>query len=354
MAGQQPPPQDGRRQSVFLKACRREATPYTPIWIMRQAGRFQDWYRDIRARVDFVTLCRTPELAAEVTVRAARQLGVDAAIVFADILLVLEPLGIGFRFEKGEGPRIDRPLREPRDVDAVAETIDAEQRLGFVGEAIALARAELRLPVIGFAAAPFTLASYLIEGGGSRSYLRTKAFMYRDEGAWHVLMGKLTDALLAYLRMQQRAGADALQLFDSWVGCLSVADYRRYVLPHSRRLIEGLGDAVPVIHFGTGNPALTGPMAEAGGDVLGVDWRQPLSAAWEAAGGPDRVAVMGNLEPAALLAPAERMEAMAEQVLQEAAGRPGHVFNLGHGIMPEATVEQVRRLVEFVHERSAR
>ena len=239
-------------------------------------------------------------------------------------------------------------------MDGVAEAIDAEGRLGFVGEAIALARAELDVPVIGFAGAPFTLASYVIEGGGSRSYLKTKAFMYRDEGAWNALMEKLTSALLAYLQMQIGAGADAVQIFDSWVGCLSVEDYRRYVQPHVRRLLEGLGTQVPVIHFGTGNPALVGAMAEAGGRVLGVDWRQPLSAAWEAAGGPDRVAIMGNLEPAALLAPSERMEAMAEAVLREAAGRPGHVFNLGHGIMPEASVEQARRLVDFVHERSAR
>ncbi len=321
---------------------------------MRQAGRYQDWYREIRSKVDFVTLCRTPELAAEVTVRAARQLGVDAAIVFADILLVLEPLGIGFRFDKGAGPRIEHPIREPRDVERLAVEIDAHASLGFVGEAIALSSRELTIPVIGFAGAPFTLASYLIEGGGSRSYLKTKAFMYRHEHAWHSLMERLTDALARYLRMQAEAGAGALQLFDSWVGCLSVADYRRFVQPHVRRLFDSLPEETPVIHFGTGNPALVGPMAEAGGNVVGVDWRLPLGAAWEAAGGPARVAIMGNLEPAAVLAPRERMEAMAAEVLDEAAGRPGHIFNLGHGIMPEADVDQVRRLVDFVHEASAR
>ncbi len=339
---------------AFLAACRRRPAPHTPIWIMRQAGRYQDWYRAIRAKVDFLTLCRTPELAAEVTVRAARQLGVDAAIVFADILLILEPLGVGFRFEKGEGPRIDQPLRDPSDVNRLAVEIDARASLGFVGEAIALARRDLDVPVIGFAGAPFTLASYLVEGGGSRNHLRAKAFMYRDEGAWHALMERLTDALVRYLRMQVEAGADALQIFDSWVGCLSVQDYRRFVQPHVCRLLDALPRQTPVIHFGTGNPALVGPMAEAGGDVIGVDWRLPLGAAWESAGGPGRIAVMGNLEPAAVLAPREHMEAMAAEVLAEADGRPGHIFNLGHGIMPEADVDQVRRLVDFVHEHSAR
>ncbi|MFW6051764.1 MAG: uroporphyrinogen decarboxylase [Myxococcota bacterium] len=337
--------------SAFLRACRREPTEHTPIWLMRQAGRYQPEYRALRARVPFIELCKTPELAAQVTVQAVEQLGVDAAIIFADILLVLEPLGVGFEFTKGDGPRILSPVRTRAQVDAVADAIDAPDALGYVMEAIRLARRDLSVPLIGFAGAPFTLASYVIEGGGSRNYYETKKLMYGDEGAWNALMRKLSDAVTAYLNAQIAAGAQAVQLFDSWVGCLSPADYVRYVQPHVRRVFEGLDGRVPAIHFGTGNPALYPLMKEAGGDVIGIDWRVELGATWDLLG---ETAVMGNLDPASLLAPRAVMCERADAVLAQAGGRAGHVFNLGHGVMPEAQVDRVRALVDHVHERSAR
>jgi uroporphyrinogen decarboxylase len=336
--------------SAFLKACRREPTDYTPIWLMRQAGRYQPEYRALREKVSFLELCKRSDLAAQVTVQAVEQLGVDAAIIFADILLVLEPLGVGFSFEKGDGPRIHEPVRTAAQVDRMAERIDAEAELGYVMESIRLARRDLKVPLIGFAGAPFTLASYVIEGGGSRHYYETKKIMYGDEGAWHTLMGKLAAAVAGYLNAQIRAGAQAVQLFDSWVGCLSPADYARYVQPHVQGVFEALDPSVPAIHFGTGNPALYPAMREAGGDVIGVDWRVDLGAQWAALG---NVSIMGNLDPAALLAPRQEMCARADAVLAQAAGKPGHVFNLGHGVMPEAQVDQVRALVDHVHERSA-
>lgn len=340
--------------SVFLRACRREPTEHTPIWLMRQAGRYQPSYREIRSKVSFLELCKTPELACEVTVRAVDDLGVDAAILFADILLVLEPLGIGFHFDKGDGPKIDAPVRTHAQIDAVAERIDVSATLGYVLETVRLARRALdgRVPLIGFAGAPFTLASYAIEGGGSRNYYETKKLMYGDEGAWNALMAKLTTAVADYLNAQISAGAQAVQVFDSWIGCLSENDYARYVEPHMRRLFSSLDRAVPHIHFGTGNPALYPRMRAAGGDVIGVDWRVRLDEAWKMIG--DDVAIMGNLDPASLLAPVDVMKARAREVLASAAGRPGHVFNLGHGIMPEASVDQVRALVDHVHEASAR
>jgi uroporphyrinogen decarboxylase len=337
--------------SVFLRACRREPTEHTPIWLMRQAGRYQPEYRELRAKVSFLELCKRSDLAAQVTVQAVEQLGVDAAIIFADILLVLEPLGVGFGFEQGDGPRIHEPVRTGVQIDRVAESIDPDAQLGYVMESIRLARRDLKVPLIGFAGAPFTLASYVIEGGGSRHYYETKKLMYGDEGAWHALMAKLASAVAAYLNAQIRAGAQAVQLFDSWVGCLSPTDYVRYVQPHVRRVFDALDRSVPAIHFGTGNPALYGAMRAAGGDVIGVDWRVNLGAQWDALGA---VSIMGNLDPAALLAPRDAMFARADEVLAQAGGRPGHVFNLGHGIMPEAQVDQVRALVDHVHEQSSR
>ena len=332
--------------NAFLQACRREPTPYTPIWIMRQAGRYQPEYRALRERVSFIELCKTPELACEVTVRAVEQLGVDAAIIFADILLVLEPLKIGFEFTDDRGPRILSPIRDRAQVDAVAESIDASRSLSFVMDAIRMTNKELSVPLIGFAGAPFTLASYAIEGGGSKNYYETKKLMYRDEGLWHAFLGKLSAAIADYLRAQIAAGAHVVQLFDSWVGCLSEPDYRRYVLPHTKAIFQALPPEVPAIHFGTGNPELYPALAEAGGTTIGVDWRITIDRAWSRVG--DEVGIMGNLDPALLLAEPEIMKAGASDILRRAAGRPGHIFNLGHGIMPEASVDQARALVDHV------
>jgi uroporphyrinogen decarboxylase len=337
----------------FLRACRREPTSYTPIWLMRQAGRYQPEYRALREKLSFVEMCKRPEVAAEVTLLPIKQFPLDAAIVFADILLVLEPLGIGFEFTVGDGPQILQPVRTRAAIDAVRERIDVPASLGFVLETIRLVRAELagKVPLIGFAGAPFTLASYVIEGGGSRDYLHTKQLMLGDEGAWNALMTKLTDAVVAYLRAQVAAGAQALQVFDSWVGALGPDDYARYVQPHMARLFRSLAVNVPVIHFGTGNPALYPLMAAAGGDVIGIDWRVDLAAQWRALGD---VGLMGNLDPGSLLAPRAVLEARARAVLDKAAGRPGHVFNLGHGLFPSAPIDQVKALIDCVHEASAR
>jgi uroporphyrinogen decarboxylase len=337
--------------SEFLRACRREPTAFTPIWLMRQAGRYQPEYRALRERYGFVEMCKNAEVAAEVTLLPVKQLNVDAAIIFADILLILEPLGIGFEFTQGDGPRIDKPIRNAAAVDAVAPEIDAEESLGYVLQAIRNTRSGLpsNVPLIGFSGAPFTLASYVIEGGGSRDYMHTKALMFSDPGAFAALMEKLTAALVRYLNAQVKAGAQALQVFDSWVGCLHPADYQSYVQPHMKKLFRELDKSVPVIHFGTGNPALYPLMKAAGGDVIGLDFRADLGATWDVLG---EVAVMGNLDPYSLLGPREELQRRAARVLAGARGRAGHIFNLGHGIFPEASVDQVRALVDFVHEQS--
>ena len=337
--------------SVFMRACRREAVPYTPIWLMRQAGRYMREYREVRAKTTFLELCKTPSLAAEVTVTAAERLGVDAAIIFADILLILEPMGIDLEFAEGEGPVIHNPVRNAGDVGRLREVEDAGA-LSFVYEAISLTRRELKadVPLIGFSGAPFTLASYMIEGGGSKNYVHTKRLMYDDSGAWHAMMSLIARALVKYLNAQIDAGAQAVQLFDSWVGCLSPDDYREFVLPHSRAVIEGVKRGVPVIHFGTGTGALLELMRQAGGDVIGLDWRVRLDEAWQRVG--HDVAVMGNLDPVALFASQDALRSQAKRILEQAGGRPGHVFNLGHGILPETPVENVIALVEMVHEMS--
>ena len=319
---------------------------------MRQAGRYQPEYRALRERVSFIELCKTPELACEVTVRAVDQLGVDAGIIFADILLILEPLRIGFEFTDDHGPRILDPVRTAAQVDGIPDKIDAARSLSYVMDAIRMTCNELEVPLIGFAGAPFTLASYAIEGGGSKNYYEAKKLMYGDEGFWNAFMSKLSRAISDYLIAQIDAGAQAVQLFDSWVGCLSPSDYRRYVLPHTRAIFEALPKSTPAIHFGTGNPELYPAMKEAGGDVIGIDWRISLDRAWSVLG--DGVGLQGNMDPAALLASTEVMRASASEVLQSAAGRPGHIFNLGHGIMPQAKVDQARALVEHVHEASQR
>ena len=331
-----------------MRACRREPVPYTPIWLMRQAGRYMPEYRAVRAKTNFLELCKTPSLAAEVTVTAAERLGVDAAIIFADILLILEPMGIELEFAQGEGPVIHNPVRQASDVDRLRQLEDVSA-LDFVNEAIRQTRRALKpdIPLIGFSGAPFTLASYLTEGGGSKNYVHTKRLMYNDSGAWHAMMSLIAASLVKYLNAQIDAGAQAVQLFDSWVGCLSPDDYREFVLPHTRAVIQGVKPGVPVIHFGTGTATLLELMREAGGDVIGLDWRVRLDQGWQRVG--HDVAIMGNLDPVALFAEREVLLAQAQRVLDQAEGRPGHVFNLGHGILPETPVENVIALVEFVH-----
>jgi uroporphyrinogen decarboxylase len=351
-AGQRPSvsadPARSLHDSMFLKACRRERTDVTPIWLMRQAGRYMPEYRALRAKVSFLELCKRPELAAEVTITAAERLGVDAAILFADILLILEPLGFDLTFTKGEGPTIHNPIRTATDVDRVGSLTNVEP-VDYVMRAVRAIRAGLRadMPLIGFAGAPFTLACYAIEGGSSRHYEQAKAFMYRDLSAWNVIMARLVDSTVCYLNAQIEAGAQALQIFDSWVGNLGPDDYRRYVFPHMQRLFRELAPNVPVIHFGTGTATLLELQRDAGGSVIGLDWRIELERAWAQLG--PNVAVQGNLDPAALLGPREEWQRQACRILDQAGRRAGHVFNLGHGILPNTPVDEVRALVEFVH-----
>jgi uroporphyrinogen decarboxylase len=316
---------------------------------MRQAGRYMREYREVREKTTFLELCKNPALAAEVTVTAVERLGVDAAIIFADILLILEPLGIELEFAKGEGPVIHNPVRRPADVDRLRELQDPSE-LHFVYEAIRQTRSALKpdIPLIGFCGAPFTLASYMTEGGGSKNYVHTKQLMYDDAGAWHAMMSLVSRALIKYLNAQIEAGAQAVQLFDSWVGCLSPDDYREFVLPHTKSVIENVTPGVPVIHFGTGTATLLELMREAGGDVIGLDWRVRLDEGWQRVG-PD-VAVMGNLDPVVLFAKQDVLRERAKQILDQAEGRPGHIFNLGHGILPQTPVENVIALVEMIHD----
>ena len=342
---------DASYNSPFMRACRRESVPYTPIWLMRQAGRYMHEYREVRKRMSFLELCKTPSLAAEVTVTAAERLGVDAAIIFADILLIVEPMGLELEFGKGEGPIIHNPVRSALDVKRLREVEDVAS-LEFVFEAIRQTRRGLPddLPLIGFSGAPFTLASYIVEGGASRNYVHTKTMMYNDSGAWHAMLSLISRALAKYLNAQIEAGAQAVQLFDSWVGALGPDDYRQYVLPHTRNVIEGIKPGTPVIHFGTGTASLLELMREAGGDVIGLDWRVPLDEGWKRIG--HDVGVMGNLDPVTLFARRDHLRAQAQKILEQASGRPGHIFNLGHGILPSTPVENVVALVEAVHEMS--
>lgn len=338
----------------FLAACRREPTDCTPIWLMRQAGRYMPEYRALRERYGILEIIKTPELAVEVTLQPIRAFDLDAAIIFADILPPLEAMGLELTFTKGDGPVIHNPVRSMADVRAL-RVPDPEEALSFTLEAIRLARRELEghVPLIGFSGAPFTLASYAIEGGSSRHYERTKGMMHAAPAAWHHLMEKLAELVGRYLSAQARAGAQAVQLFDSWVGALSPADYREYVLPHSRRAIEmARQEGVPVIHFSTGTAGMLELIKEAGGDVIGVDWRVDLDAAWRRLG--EDVAIQGNLDPVALLAPWPELKRQATRLLKQAAGRPGHIFNLGHGVLPTTPVDNVRALVDFVHEHSRR
>ena len=338
---------------VFLRACRGEPTPHTPVWLMRQAGRYMAEYRALRERVPFLELCKTPDLAAQVTLEAVERLGVDAAILFSDILLIVEPLGVGLEFSAGDGPVIHRPVRSGQDIDALGE-VSPQESVPFVFETVRKIRRSLpsHIPLIGFSGAPFTLASYVIEGGASRQYLETKRLMYQDSGAWNALMEHLVRAITAYVNAQIAAGAQAIQLFDSWVGCLAPQDYRSFLLPHMRTLIQGLTPGVPLVHFGTGTAGLLELLAEAGGDVIGVDWRVDLDVAWQRIGA-DR-AVQGNLDPLALFAPLDTLRQQVQRILAQAGGRAGHIFNLGHGILPQTPVDNVIALVDMVHELSSR
>jgi len=335
--------------SVFLEAARRRPVPRTPVWFMRQAGRYMAEYRAIRSRHSLLEICARPELAAEVTLQPVERLGVDAAILFSDILLPVVPMGLDLEFAAGEGPVIRNPVKDAGDI-ARLRPVDVEESLASVLETVRLVRGALdgRTPLLGFAGAPFTLASYVVEGGASRSFVKVKRLLYGDPGSWHALLEKLARVIGDLLLAQVRAGAQALQVFDSWVGALSPEDYRSYVLPHSRALFERLASAgVPTIHFGVGTATLLELLREAGGDVIGVDWRIPLDAAWERVG-HDR-AIQGNLDPAALFAPREELERRVRVILDRAGGRPGHIFNLGHGILPETPVESVRAVVDLVH-----
>jgi uroporphyrinogen decarboxylase len=337
----------------FLAACRRRKTPYTPVWLMRQAGRYMEQYRKLRAEHDFLELCKDPDLAAEITITPVERLGVDAAILFADILLVLEPMGIGLEYAKNGGPVIHHPVRSGKDVDALKE-FSPRKELSFVYEAVKKISKALnsKVPLIGFAGAPFTLASYLIEGGGSRNYVHTKKFFYSAPEAWKRLMERLAKVVTDFLNCQIAAGADAVQLFDSWAGCLTPTDYENFVLPYSKAVIDGITPGTPVIHFSTGTAGLLKQIRAAGGDVIGIDWRVNLDDAWEVIGRD--IAIQGNLDPVALFASPKEIKARTGEILRRAEARPGHIFNLGHGVLPETPVDHVIALVDAVHELSSR
>src|SRR5215469_2121694 len=336
---------DGSR---FVRACRCLPVDRTPVWFLRQAGRYMQEYRDVRKHHTLVEICKQPDLAAEVTITAAEKLGVDAAIIFADLLLPLEPMGLDLEFQAGEGPVVHHPVRTAEDVKTLRTDRAAE--LEYVAQAIQRVAAHFkdRLGIIGFCGAPFTLASYMIEGGGSRNYIETKKLMYRDAAAWRALLDKIVAVLTEYCRQQVDGGADVIQIFDSWVGSLSLGDYRDYAFEASKRLVRAVqAMGVPVIYFGVETAGLLGAMAETGADVIGLDWRQPLDEGWRAVG--HTRAVQGNLDPITLFAPAEILEARVREILRAAGGRPGHIFNLGHGIVPGTPVENVQAVVRMVH-----
>lgn len=337
----------------FLRACWRKEAEYTPAWFMRQAGRCLESYRKIRAKHDILTICKNPELAAKVAVEAAEQLGVDAAILFADIMLPLEGMGVGFKIVEGVGPQIDNPIRSMEDVENIGQ-LDPRKHVPFVLDAIGLIKNQIgdRIPLIGFSGAPFTLASYIIEGGPSRDFIESKKMMYGQPAVWARLLTKLSEMVAEYLQAQIRAGVDAVQLFDSWSGCLSPSDYEEFVLPYSRTIFDKLeGKGVPRIHFGVGTAGILKMMRRAGGDVFGVDWRIPIDEAWALLGD---VAIQGNLDPATLLGNPGLIESRAKEILVRIGGRPGHVFNLGHGVLPQTQPENLRNLVGFVHSSTTR
>jgi len=334
--------------SSFLRACHRQPTDTTPVWFMRQAGRYMPEYRVIREKYSLLEICYQPELAAEVTLQPVRALGVDAAILFADILLPAIPLGVGLEFAKGEGPVLHHPVHTMDDVKKL-RPVNPETDLGYVLDAIRILRGELKdVPLIGFCGAPFTVASYIIEGGSSREFLKIKTMMYSDPQTWHALMEKLSVVLTDYLVAQIHAGAQTVQVFDSWVGALSPQDYETFVLPYSQKVLSAAkAEGVPVIHFGTNTTTLLHLMKRAGGDVIGLDWRVPLDDGWSLLG--DDVAVQGNLDPAVLFAPLPEIKARVHDILRRANGKPGHIFNLGHGILQHTPVDNVKAVVDMVH-----
>lgn len=339
--------------SRFIQACRRQPVDRTPVWFMRQAGRYMPQYRKIRKSHPILEICKTPRLAAEVTQQPIDALDVDAAIIFADLLLPLEPMGLKLEFVQGDGPKIENPIRSAADVARLSISNTAD--LNYVGEAIALAGKNLsdRVPIVGFVGAPFTLASYMIEGGGSRNYAATKDLMWREPAVWRTLMEKIVQVITPYAASQVLNGAAAIQVFDSWVGVLAPDDYERHVLPYSELLIRQIqSTTVPVIHFGTANGTFLELFHSAGGDVLGLDWRVRLDEAWDRIGNPS--AVQGNLDPIALLAPLPELRRKVENILSQAGGRPGHIFNLGHGIIPQTPVDNVKAVVEMVRGYQAR
>ena len=336
----------------FLRACRRQSVDATPVWFMRQAGRYMADYRALRQRYSLLDICRNPELSVAVTLQPVDLIEVDAAILFSDLLLPLVPMGMDLDFIKGEGPSIGNPVRSGADVDRLRQ-YDPREGLSYVLETIRMLRGELsgRVPLIGFAGAPFTVAAYAIEGGPSTTYARTKALMYGDPATWHRLCETLAAFMLEYLRAQIEAGVQAVQVFDSWAGALGQSDYREFALPHTRTIFEGLRDSgVPAVHFGVGTTAILRDLTEAGGDVIGLDWRQPIDQAWQTVG--TGRAVQGNLDPCLLLGPRERMLAAADEVLRRVNGRSGHIFNLGHGVLPSTPLDCVQLLARHVHEAS--
>ena len=335
--------------SRFVRACLRKPVDRTPVWFLRQAGRYMQEYREVRKHHTLVEICKQPQLAAEVTITAAEKLGVDAAIIFADLLLPLEPMGLDFEFQAGEGPVVHRPVRTAEDVHALRT--DRASELEYVAAAIQKVAGHFRdrLGIIGFCGAPYTLASYMIEGGGSRNYIETKKLMYGETAAWRSLLDKIVIVLIEYCRQQVQAGADVIQIFDSWVGSLSLSDYRDYAFAASKRLVRAVQEmGVPVIYFGVDTAGLLGAMTETGADVIGLDWRQPLNEGWASVGYTR--AVQGNLDPITLFAPLEILETRVKEILRSAAGRPGHIFNLGHGIVPGTPVENVQAVAKMVRD----
>jgi uroporphyrinogen decarboxylase len=341
------------RADRFIKACRREPVDCTPVWMMRQAGRYLPEYREIRAKHSFLEMCKTPEVAAEVTIQPVRRFEIDAAIIFADILLPLEPMGIGLEFAKGEGPVIHNPVRTMADVRKL-KPIEAATQIEFLMKAIKIALKELNgtVPLIGFSGAPFTLASYIIEGGGSRNYEHAKAMMFAEPQTWHKLMEHLTGVIINYLNAQIDTGVQVVQLFDSWVGALGPSDYREFVLPHQKNVIAGIKKSVPLIHFAHGATHLLEMVSEAGGDVIGLDWRCDLDAAWKRVG-HDK-AVQGNLDPVSLFGSKEFIRKRTREILDRAAGRNGHIMNLGHGILQQTPLENAAEFINATHELSKR
>lgn len=339
----------------LIKACQRKKVDCTPVWLMRQAGRYLKEYRRIREKNSFLKMCKTPEIAAEVTILPVKKLNVDAAILFADILLPLEMMGIKFDIVKDEGVVIRNPVTGIKSIKSLRVDGNPEEELAFVSETIKLVRKELagKVPLIGFSGAPFTLASYLIEGGHSANYLQTKRLMYQEPEMWHLLMGKLSRVVLKYLEMQVKYGVDVLQIFDSWIGCLNPDDYKKFVMPCTKKVFTGLKKYnIPVIHFATGSAGLLELMKNTGGDVISVDWRINLDFAWKRIGYD--VGIQGNLDPAVLFAPRKEIEKRVKNILNRAENRPGHIFNLGHGVLPNTPVENVIALVDYVHNLSKR